>query len=57
MVVAIVVNVEDPVELGVLVDVKLGVTLGTLAQGLSGVLLHLDVVELSGNEKRSKLYS
>jgi hypothetical protein len=51
VVVAVVVNVEDPVQLGVLVDVELGVALGALAQGLTGVLLHLDVVEFSATKK------
>ena len=46
MVVPVVVDVEDPVELGVLGHVELGVALHALAQRLPCVLLHLNVVKL-----------
>ena len=46
MVVSVVVEVEDPVELRVDVDVKVLGRLDALGEGLAGVLFHLDVVEL-----------
>ena len=46
VVVSVVVEVEDPVELGVEGDPQVVRVLDALAQRLPGVLLHLDVVEL-----------
>ena len=46
MVVSVVVKVEDPVELAVNGDVDVLSVLDSLAQRLSGVLFHLDVVKL-----------
>ena len=49
MVVSVVVKVEDPVELAVNGDMDVLSILDSLAKCLSGVLFHLDVVELPGN--------
>ncbi len=46
VVVPVVVQVEDPVDLRVCADVDIVRVGDALAQGLSRVLLHLDVVEL-----------
>ena len=51
VVVSVVVEVEDPVELGVQGDPQVVRVLDALAQRLPGVLLHLDVVELPANTK------
>ena len=50
MVISVVVKVEDPVELAVNGDVDVLSVLDSLAQRLSGVLFHLDVVKLPGTE-------
>jgi len=47
VVVAVVVQVEDPVDLAVLVDVYVLRSLQTLANGLPCVFFHLNVIELS----------
>ena len=52
VVVAVVVEVEDPVDLAVRGHVDVLGAVEALAQGLAGILLHLDVVELS--EKKMK---
>ncbi len=54
MIVAVVVNVEDPVQLRVLVNVQLAVALAAFAQRLSGILLHLDVVEFPEKKNRNE---
>ena len=56
MVVSVVVDVEDPVQFGVLGHVELGVALGALAQRLPRVLLHLDVVKLPEIKETSISY-
>ena len=50
MVVAVVVEVDDPVELGLGGHVDVVGVGDALGQGLAGVLLHLDVVKLPGKE-------
>ena len=50
MVVPVVVEVEDPVDLAVVAHHDLVGVGDALAQGLAGVLLHLDVVKLPGKE-------
>lgn len=47
MVVPVVMQVEDPVDLTVATDVQVLNGLDALAYCLPGILLHLDVVELS----------
>ena len=54
VVVPVVVKVEDPVQLAVYGDSQVVGVLDALAEGLPGVLLHLDVVKLPGS-KREKL--
>ena len=51
VVVSVVVEVEDPVELGVKGDPQVVRVLDALAQRLPGVLLHLDVVELPASKE------
>ena len=48
VVVSVVVKVENPVELALHGHMEILRVLDTLAEGLPGVLLHLDVVELPG---------
>jgi len=55
VVVPVVVDVEDPVQLGVLGDVELGVALDAFAQRLPRVLLHLNVVKLPGMKEKIPL--
>jgi len=57
VVVAVVVQVEDPVDLAVLVDVYVLRSLQTLANGLPCVFFHLNVIELSvgGTKKKTRL--
>ena len=50
VVVSVVVEVEDPVELGVEGDPQVVRVLDPLAKGLPGILLHLNVVELPANK-------
>ena len=50
VVISVVVKVEDPIELAVNGDVDVLGVLDSLAQRLSGVLFHLDVVKLPGTE-------
>lgn len=47
MIVAVVVHVEDADEFGVVADANLLGVLDAFGQRLAGVLLHLDVVELT----------
>ena len=51
VVVSVVVEVEDPVELGVHRDPQVVRVLDALAERLPRVLLHLDVVELPKSRK------
>ena len=51
VVVSVVVEVEDPVELGVHRDPQVVRVLDALAERLPRVLLHLDVVELPASRK------
>jgi hypothetical protein len=53
VIVPVVVQVDDPVELAVHVDVDLVRTVETFAQGLSRVLLHLNVVEFPANTRKT----
>ena len=53
MIVSVVVNIEDPVKLGVLVDLEVLFRLDALAQGLASILLHLNVIEFPENEKKA----
>ena len=53
VIVSVVVNIEDPVELGVLVDLEVLFRLDALAQGLASILLHLNVIELPEKEKKA----
>ena len=58
MVVAVVVEVDDPVELGLGGHVDVVGVGDALGQGLAGVLLHLDVVELpKGRRKENRVIS
>ena len=52
MVVPVVVEVEDSVELGVSRDVDFFRVFDAFAEGLTGVLFHLDVVKLSERKRR-----
>ena len=54
MVVPVVVQVNDSVQFRIHVDVDVLGVLDALAQGLAGVLLHLNVVELSEIKKDKK---
>ena len=49
MVVSVVVKVEDPVELALHGHMEILRVLDSLAESLSGVFFHLNVVELPGN--------
>ena len=51
VVVSVVVEVEDPVELGVEGNPQVVRVLDALAQSLPRILLHLDVVELPASRK------
>ena len=48
MVISVIMNVDDPVELGIFRHVEFGVTLDAFGQGLPGVFLHLDIKEFPG---------
>lgn len=54
VVIAVVVQVEDPVDLAVLVDVYVFRSLQTLANGLPCVFFHLNVIELSVGAQKKK---
>jgi len=56
VVVAVVVQVEDPVDLDVLVDVDVLRSLQTLANGLPCVFFHLNVIELSVGAQKKKVH-
>ena len=53
MVVPVVVEVDDAVQLRLHVDVEVLWVLDALAEGLPGVLLHLNVVKFPARENRS----
>ena len=53
VIVSVVVNIEDPVKLGVLVDLEVLFRLDALAQGLASILLHLNVIELPEKQKKA----
>ena len=55
MIISVVMKADDPVKLGILRNVQFCVTLGTLGQGLSGILFHLDKEEFSVSKKNEKL--
>ena len=50
MVVPVVVEIDDPVELGLHGDVEVLGVFDTLAHGLASVLLHLNVVKFPGKK-------
>jgi len=54
VIVAVVVQVEHPVDLAVLVNVYVFGSLQTLADGLPCVFLHLNVIELSVGCKKGR---
>jgi hypothetical protein len=51
MIISVVMKADDPVKLGILRNVQFCVALGTLGQGLSGILFHLDKEEFSVSKK------
>ena len=51
VVVPVVVQIDDPIKLGFTADMQFLWVLHAFAEGLPCVLLHLDVVELSGRKK------
>ena len=55
VIISVVMKADDPVKLGILRNVQFCVTLGTLGQGLSGILFHLDKEEFSVSKKNKKL--
>ena len=48
VIISVVVDIDDPVELGIFGHMKFRVALNTLRQSLPGIFLHLDVEKFPG---------
>lgn len=55
VVIAVVVEIKDPKQFGVVAHVNLFGVLDAFAEGLSRVLFHLDVIEFSGDQNKEQI--